>query len=169
MRLLVSHPRTPSGERGAAAPGGSPLRRRLLVGAVALVALTGLTSTSLVASAAPKAGPPAAGVQKKQPKPVQAPDFGPNVTVFDPGMSTAEIERTFAEIHAKQVDNEMGSDRYGLYFLPGVYGSAEDPLDVKVGYYTEVAGLGASPGDVQINGAIEVFNRCFDDDPAASR
>ena len=91
------------------------------------------------------------------------PDLGPNVVVFDPSMPTSEIQRTADAIHARQVDNEMGSDRYGLYFLPGTYGTDEEPLQIKVGYYTDVAGLGATPGEVHINGAIEVYNRCFDD------
>ncbi len=78
-------------------------------------------------------------------------------------MPISEIQATFDEIHARQVDNEMGSERYGLFFLPGTYGTDEEPLQVQVGYYTDVAGLGAGPGDVQINGAIEVYNRCFDD------
>ncbi len=30
-----------------------------------------------------------------------------------------------------------------------------------MGYYTEVAGLGQSPGDVTINGSIDVYNQCF--------
>jgi hypothetical protein len=30
-----------------------------------------------------------------------------------------------------------------------------------VGYYTEVAGLGASPTDVTINGHVDVYNQCF--------
>ena len=34
---------------------------------------------------------------------------------------------------------------------------------MKVGYYTEVAGLGAAPGDVVVNGKIEVYNRCLGD------
>jgi pyridoxal biosynthesis lyase PdxS len=34
---------------------------------------------------------------------------------------------------------------------------------MKVGYYTEVAGLGQSPSDVVINGKIEVYNRCLAD------
>lgn len=93
------------------------------------------------------------------------PDFGPNVTIFDPGMSTSEIKQVADEIWAKQVDDEMGTRRYALYFKPGVYGTAAEPLQIQVGYYTEVAGLGASPGDVRINGKIEVRNRCFDDDP----
>ncbi len=59
----------------------------------------------------------------------------------------------------------MGEKRYGLYFKPGVYGTDAEPLQIQVGYYTEVAGLGASPGDVRINGKIEVRNRCFDEDP----
>ena len=50
----------------------------------------------------------------------------------------------------------MGTNRYALLFLPGDYGSAAEPLQIKVGYYTEIAGLGASPTDVTINGKIEV-------------
>jgi len=93
-----------------------------------------------------------------------APDFGPNVTIFDPSMPTHEIQAKFDEIFALQRDNEMGSARYSLLFMPGEYGSAEEPLLGTVGYYTEVAGLGASPGDVQINGKIQVYNRCFEPD-----
>ena len=91
------------------------------------------------------------------------PDLGPNVRIFDPSMPTAEIEAVVNDIHAQQVDDEMGSNRYALLFLPGEYGTAEDPLQIRVGYYTEVAGLGASPSDVGINGKVEVLNRCFDD------
>lgn len=91
------------------------------------------------------------------------PNFGSNVFIFDPSMPTIEIKAIFDDIHAEQVDDEMGTNRYSLLFLPGEYGTDEEPLQVKVGYYTEVAGLGAMPGDVQINGAIEVYNRCFDD------
>ncbi len=114
------------------------------------VALT--TAFALTATAAPP--------QKMDPT---NPDFGPNVMIFDPSMPTSEIQAAFDAIHARQVDNEMGPARYGLYFMPGTYGTDEEPLQVQVGYYTEIAGLGASPGEVQINGAIEVYNRCFDD------
>ncbi|WP_415229052.1 hypothetical protein [Psychromonas sp.] len=91
------------------------------------------------------------------------PDFGPNVMIFGPGMDTSSIQATVDTIHAMQVSNEMGEERYSLLFLPGEYGTDEEPLQVQVGYYTEVAGLSASPNDVQINGAIEVYNQCFDD------
>src|SRR3954468_22241314 len=91
-----------------------------------------------------------------------APDLGPNVIVFDPSMPVAQIQATVDGIHALQVNDEMGTNRWALLFKPGVYGSAAAPLQMKVGYYTEVAGLGASPADVTINGKIEVYNRCLD-------
>ena len=91
------------------------------------------------------------------------PDLGPNTIIFEPSMSVDEIEAVANGIHAQQVDDEMGSNRYALMFMPGVYGTNEDPLQISVGYYTEVIGLGASPKDVVINGKVEVRNRCFDD------
>ncbi|HSC92958.1 MAG TPA: coagulation factor 5/8 type domain-containing protein [Gaiellaceae bacterium] len=90
------------------------------------------------------------------------PSLGPNVTVFDPSMPVGEIQATLDAIHARQVDDEMGANRYALLFEPGVYGTATEPLQLKVGYYTEIAGLGASPTDVTINGKIEVYNRCLE-------
>jgi hypothetical protein len=89
------------------------------------------------------------------------PDFGPNVIVFDPGMPTSQIQAVVGVIANQQVDSEMGTQRYALLFMPGTYGSAAIPLDVQVGYYTEVAGLGASPTDVTINGHVDVYNRCL--------
>jgi hypothetical protein len=86
--------------------------------------------------------------------------FGPNVVVFDPSMSQAQIQGTLNSIATQQVPNQFGSDRYAIFFKPGTYGSAADPLVFQVGYYTQVAGLGAQPGDVVINGAIDVFNQC---------
>ena len=90
-----------------------------------------------------------------------ATSFGSNVYVFDPSMTTSQIQATVDTIASEQVDNEFGSQRYALLFRPGTYGSASDPLMINVGYYTEVAGLGASPTDVTINGQVDVFNRCL--------
>jgi hypothetical protein len=89
------------------------------------------------------------------------PDLGVNVTVFDPSMPVSEIQATLDATHAAQVDNEMGTDRYAYLFMPGSYGTAENPLQIKVGYYTEIAGLGASPTDVVITGKVETYNRCL--------
>jgi len=91
----------------------------------------------------------------------QPPDFGPNVLIFNPSMSVTEIETAVNAIATQQVSNQFGTQRYALLFMPGTYGTASDPLIFQVGYYTEVAGLGASPADVVINGTIDVYNQCF--------
>src|SRR5207248_11101737 len=88
------------------------------------------------------------------------PDFGPNVMIFDPSMSTAQIQSVVDSIYAQQVDSEFGTGRYALLFKPGTYGAAA-PLIFSVGYYTQVAGLGASPTDVTLNGEVNVHNRCL--------
>ena len=88
------------------------------------------------------------------------PDLGPNVIVLDPSMSTADIKATFDSIAAQQVSDQFGTRRYAIFFKPGTYGTPEAPLNVQLGYYTEVAGLGASPTDVTINGTIDVYNQC---------
>ena len=88
---------------------------------------------------------------------VSQPDFGPNVRIFDPSMPTSQIQAVVDTIFAAQVDNEMGTAGYSLFFKPGTYGTAAEPLTFQVGYYTEVAGLGLSPSDVTINGRDIVF------------
>jgi hypothetical protein len=90
-------------------------------------------------------------------------DLGGNVVVFDPSMPVSQIQATLDATHAAQVDNEMGTRRHAFLFKPGTYGTAAQPLQIKVGYYTEIAGLGASPTDVVINGKVEVYNRCLAD------
>jgi len=91
----------------------------------------------------------------------EQPDFGTNVLVFDPSMSTSQIQAAVEAVANQQVDNEMGSQRFALLFMPGTYGTPANPLDFHVGYYTDVAGLGASPTDVVINGHVDVYNRCL--------
>jgi hypothetical protein len=92
--------------------------------------------------------------------PDRPPDLGPNVKVFDPSMSTAQIKATVDAIAAQQIPDQFGPRRYTLLFKPGTYGTPTDPLNFQLGYYTEVAGLGASPTDVTINGTIDVYNQC---------
>jgi hypothetical protein len=90
-------------------------------------------------------------------------ELGTNVTVFDPSMPVSRIQATLDAVYAKQVNNEMGTQRYAYLFKAGTYGTATKPLQIKVGYYTEISGLGASPKDVVINGKIEAYNRCLGD------
>ena len=87
--------------------------------------------------------------------------LGPNVVIFDPSMPTSDIQAKVDAIADQQVSNQFGTQRYALLFEPGTYGSAAEPLTFQVGYYTEVAGLGASPSDVTINGTIDVYNQCL--------
>ena len=92
--------------------------------------------------------------------PASAPDFGPNVKIFTPSMTTTEIKSTVDAISAQQIPNQFGTERYALLFMPGSYGSAAAPLNFQVGYYTDVAGLGSSPNDVAVNGTIDSYNQC---------
>ena len=139
-------PRSTAPPPGAGGRRPTTARRRLAVaGAAATLAVAGLAS-------GPVSGARAA---------TGDPDLGPNVVIVDPSMSTADIRAKADAISNKQVDDEMGTGRYAILFKPGTYGSAEHPLTIQVGYYTEVAGLGASPTDVVINGHVDVYNRCL--------
>jgi hypothetical protein len=90
-----------------------------------------------------------------------SPRFGDHVYVFSPHMALGEIRATLEKIAKRQISNQFGNERYALFFEPGSYGSREHPLNFQVGYYTAIAGLGASPTDVIINGSAQVRNRCF--------
>jgi hypothetical protein len=128
---------------------------RLLFSAALLGAAT-LTVTAGGASAAPS---PASLC----PDAVTA-TFGPNVCVFTPSMSQAAIQADLNSIAVQQVplSAQFNNDGYAVLFEPGTYGSAADPLMFEVGYYTEVAGLGAVPQDTTINGQIEAFPNALD-------
>ncbi|WP_410170036.1 RICIN domain-containing protein [Actinacidiphila bryophytorum] len=77
------------------------------------------------------------------------PDLGPNVVTFDPSMSSSTIQSRLNTIFNQQQTNQFGGQRYAVLFKPGTYSA-----DVNVGFYTQVAGLGLSPDDVTINGAV---------------
>jgi len=75
------------------------------------------------------------------------PDFGPNVLIFDPSMPSQAIQKQIDAVYAIQEHNEFGPQRNAFLFLPGSYS-----VDVPVGFYTEVLGLGASPDATRIAG-----------------
>ena len=79
-----------------------------------------------------------------------APDFGANVIIFDPSMSAATIQSRINSVYSIQQNNQFGSERYALVFKPGTYSG----LDIPVGFYTQVLGLGASPDSVNISGNL---------------
>ena len=77
------------------------------------------------------------------------PEFGPNVLIFDPSMPSQAIQKQIDAAYAVQEHNEFSLQRNALFFLPGSYS-----VDVPVGFYTEVMGLGASPDATRIAGNV---------------
>jgi len=77
------------------------------------------------------------------------PDFGPNVLVFNSTMPAATIQAQIDAVYAVQQHNEFGPQRNAFLFLPGEY-----KVNVPIGFYTEVIGLGATPDAVHITGNV---------------
>ncbi|WP_212828707.1 adenylyl cyclase [Catellatospora sp. TT07R-123] len=140
---------SPSGATTAPSPDRRAVRRRITLGLASAVAVAIVGTTGSAAVATPLSS--------------GSPDLGVNVTVFDPSTPVGQIQAALDAANATQVTNEMGTARYAFLFKPGTYGTAEQPLQIKIGYYTEIAGLGANPTDVVLNGKVEVYNRCLAD------
>jgi len=147
--------------------------------AAALIAATGLSlvpaSTALALPHPPPPPPPVSSICGAY----TSAQFGPNVCVFTPptgptltatATDLAAIQTVLNNVATLQVPlsaqfNNTPNDGYSLFFEPGTYGSATDPLVFQVGYYTQVAGLGAVPQDTIINGQIDVFPNAPDSAP----
>lgn len=90
----------------------------------------------------------------QEPNPPTWPD---SVSIFSPESSTEEIESVVNAAYAINGGNpvdtcgngEFSIERFAFMFLPGTYES----IDVPIGYYTSVYGLGLSPTDTVFNGA----------------
>ncbi|MEU6849634.1 chitobiase/beta-hexosaminidase C-terminal domain-containing protein [Actinacidiphila alni] len=92
--------------------------------------------------------------------PVQSdtPNFGPNVHIYDPSMSSATIQSQLDAQFNQQKDTQtaqFSNNRVAQLFKPGTYNVTDN-----VGFYTSVAGLGQNPDDVTINGdvTVDAFN-----------
>jgi hypothetical protein len=79
----------------------------------------------------------------------QKPDLGPNVLIFTSAMSANVMQQQIDHVYSVERTSEFGSVRYAFLFLPGEY-----HLDVPVGFYTQVMGLGATPDAVHITGNV---------------
>ena len=79
----------------------------------------------------------------------EQPDMGPHVLIFGPGVSTESMQEQINGIYASEEHSEFGPLRYAVLFLPGSY-----HVDIPLGFYTEVVGLGATPDAVQIFGNV---------------
>lgn len=83
--------------------------------------------------------------------PAGDPDLGADVLVVDPGMPAATVQARLDAIFARQERAHFTDRRHAILFKPGRYS-----VDVNVGFFTQVAGLGALPGDVVIDGHVHV-------------
>lgn len=75
------------------------------------------------------------------------PDLGPHVLIVDPGIPGAQrrIDAWFAE----QERAHFTDRRYAILLKPGAH-----QLDINVGFFTQVAGLGLRPDDVRVGGHV---------------
>jgi hypothetical protein len=74
-----------------------------------------------------------------------APNFGPNVLIFDTTMDITSIQNQVNAVYAIQQNNQFGAPRTAIFFKPGTYN-----IDIPVGFFTHVMGLGAFPDQVKI-------------------
>ena len=92
----------------------------------------------------------AARVLAQEPKQgTRDPDFGPNVFVVDPAMPRAAVQARLNAIFRAQEKAHFTDVRHAVLFKPGRYA-----LDVNVGFFTQVLGLGLLPGGVTIDGHV---------------
>ncbi len=75
-----------------------------------------------------------------------APNFGPNVKIFDPTMAMSTIQSTMSGFST----GEFSTNRVAWFFKPGSY-----TLNISVNFYIQAYGLGMSPEDVQITGSVQ--------------
>jgi hypothetical protein len=113
-------------------PATSPDRRSLLAG------LAAVGAAASIGGAAAWAATPAGD-----------PDLGPNVLVFDPAMPREDIQRRIDAVFRQQERAHFTDARFAILFKPGQYA-----VDVNVGFFTQVLGLGALPGGVTIEGHV---------------
>jgi hypothetical protein len=77
-------------------------------------------------------------------------DLGPNVFVFDPSMRSSDVQSRLDAAFAAREANPFGAEPIALLFKPGEY-----DLSVRLGFNTQVLGLGISPDDTLISGAVQ--------------
>ena len=87
--------------------------------------------------------------------------FGENVYIFSTEDDPALVNEVLADLYEKQEENQFGKSRYAIYFMPGVY---DESIEVNVGYYMQVAGLGVLPTDTRIE-SLQCTAEWLGDDP----
>ncbi len=77
--------------------------------------------------------------------------FGPNVFVYGPGSSRVAMQEQIDAVYKRQQFSEFGAGRYAFLLAPGNY-----KVDMPIGFYTQVLGLGAIPDAVRVTGNVHV-------------
>ncbi len=75
-----------------------------------------------------------------------APNFGPNVFIYDPSTPAATIQ---SKLDSLSNEGQFSANRYTVLFKPGTY-----KVDTQVGFYEDIKGLGLAPDSVVINGSL---------------
>lgn len=90
------------------------------------------------------------------------PSWPSSVSIFDPSMSNEDISQIVEAAYAVNGgdprttpcgNGEFSDERFAFFFQPGTYTN----LDIPVGYYTSVYGLGTAPTDTVFEGSKGVF------------
>ena len=85
-----------------------------------------------------------------EPNPPHWPDsvklIHPNFTAPEIQEVTREAQDPYDAVHNTYTsDRHFTSERFAILFYPGVY---DQSVDIEVGYYTQVLGLGRTPQEV---------------------
>ncbi|WP_246531088.1 coagulation factor 5/8 type domain-containing protein [Streptomyces bathyalis] len=141
--------KAPGAQDAPASPSRPGLRRRTVLATLAAAGLGGLG-----VAAAPRA---ASALTALSGASAAEPDFGPNVSVFGPDTSAEDIQAKVDSVFKEQETAQFGKGRHAFLFKPGSY-----DVDVNVGFFTQVAGLGLTPDDVKVSGAVHAEADWFD-------
>ena len=139
-------------------------RRRIAATALPwlfLLTACGGGSSSAPPSTTPPAPAPTPAPSPPPPSPAPAPtptsdtpDFGPNVTVFDPSTPTATVQAALDATFNSELLSataQFGGERHAYLFKPGTYA-----VTANLVFYESLAGLGQNPDDVKITGNVNV-------------
>ena len=77
--------------------------------------------------------------------------FGLNTNIFEPTDNLNEVQAYIDNVYKTTEAGQFGSGRYAFLFAPGEYTDEKSELTVKIGFYTQVAGMGISPKDTEID------------------
>jgi hypothetical protein len=143
-----------AGRRVRRTVGSRLVRAALLLGCVVPVLLLGGVATASATTNPCTSAPIPVATVPTNP-------FGANVTIFDSSMSVASINA------ALNATPPGGGGKREFFFLPGTYGdpsvtpataTAGNVIQAEVAPGTVIGGLGRSPCDVVINGALSINN-----------